>query len=159
MNRLLESVLADALRAGLVQLEIDATPPQEALVDSRIGVVLSRLHERPQSEWTVQSLARVAAMSRSAFSDRFRCLVGETPMRYLTGLRLARAARLLRSTDATVAEVARLVGYASEAALSRAFKARFGDSPSVFRGRARLVSSSDSSPVRDPSPVHATGDR
>jgi transcriptional regulator GlxA family with amidase domain len=56
-------------------------------------------------------------------------------MRYLTGLRLARAARLLRSTDATVAEIARLVGYASEEALSRAFKARFGNAPSVFRRR------------------------
>jgi transcriptional regulator GlxA family with amidase domain len=58
-------------------------------------------------------------------------------MRYLTGLRLARAARLLRSSDATIAEIASLVGYASEEALSRAFKARFGEAPSVFRHRAR----------------------
>jgi AraC-like DNA-binding protein len=76
-------------------------------------------------------------MSRSAFSDRFRVLVGEAPMRYLTKLRLARAARLLRSTDATLADVARSVGYGSEEALSRAFKVRVGEAPSVFRTRHR----------------------
>jgi AraC-like DNA-binding protein len=72
-------------------------------------------------------------MSRSAFSDRFRMLVGQAPMRYVTELRLSRAARMLRSTDATIADVARSVGYGSEDALSRAFKARFGEAPSVFR--------------------------
>jgi AraC-like DNA-binding protein len=138
VNRLLESLVAYALRAELLQLETHAKPPEEALVDRRVGTVLSRLHESPESKWTVQGLARVAAMSRSAFSERFRCLVGEPPMRYLTGLRLARAARLLRSTDATVADVARQVGYASEAALSRAFEARFGDAPSAFRSRPQL---------------------
>jgi transcriptional regulator GlxA family with amidase domain len=75
-------------------------------------------------------------MSRSAFSDRFRTLVGIAPIRYLAELRLARAARLLRSTDATVADVARSVGYGSEETLSRAFKARFGEAPSAFRTRS-----------------------
>lgn len=135
VNRLLESLLADVLRTELARLETDASPPGEALADRRIGSVLSRLHESPESAWTVERLANVAVMSRSAFSERFRSLVGEAPMRYLTGLRLARAARLLRSTDATVAEIASSVGYASEEALSRAFKGRFGDAPSVFRRR------------------------
>jgi transcriptional regulator GlxA family with amidase domain len=76
-------------------------------------------------------------MSRSAFSERFRSLVGEPPIRYLTELRLTRAARLLRTSDATVADVARTVGYGSEEALSRAFKSRYGEAPSVFRSRAR----------------------
>jgi transcriptional regulator GlxA family with amidase domain len=62
-------------------------------------------------------------------------LVGIAPIRYLAELRLARAVRLLRSTDATVAEVARSVGYGSEETLSRAFKARFGEAPSAFRAR------------------------
>jgi transcriptional regulator GlxA family with amidase domain len=134
VNRLLESLLADALRAELIQLGTDAAP-EKALVDSQIGVVLSRLHAHPESRWSVLGLARTAAMSRSAFSERFRSLVGETPMRYLTEVRLARAAHLFRSTDATVTEVARSVGYASEAALSRAFEVRYGHPPSVFRGR------------------------
>jgi transcriptional regulator GlxA family with amidase domain len=110
------------------------------MADRRIGSVLFRLHASPESAWTVDSLARVAVMSRSAFSERFRSLVGEAPMRYLTGLRLVRAARLLRSTDTTVAVIARLVGYTSEEAFSRAFKARFGDAPSVYRRQARLGS-------------------
>jgi transcriptional regulator GlxA family with amidase domain len=93
------------------------------------------MHEDPAQLWSVRALADVAVMSRSAFSDRFRALVGEAPMRYLTELRLTRAARLLRTTDATLTDVARSVGYGSEDALSRAFKARFGEAPSVFRAR------------------------
>jgi AraC family transcriptional regulator, alkane utilization regulator len=138
VNRLLESLLADVLRTELAAFAVDATPPGRALADERIGGVLARLHERPEEPWTVGDLARMAAMSRSAFSERFRLLVGEPPMRYLSGLRLTRATRLLRSTDTTVAEIARRVGYGSEEALSRAFKLRFGGAPSVIRRRARL---------------------
>jgi len=131
VNRLLESLLADAVRSHLAQtIEADA---QTALTDHRIGRVLAELHDGPDRHWTVEDMARVATMSRSAFSERFRVLVGEAPIRYLSALRLARAARFLRTTDTTVAEIARRVGYRSEEALSRAFKARFGDAPSVFR--------------------------
>jgi AraC-like DNA-binding protein len=137
VNRLLESLLADALRTELAAFAGEEAPRAEAVADERIGRVLARLHQRPEEPWTVAELARVAAMSRSAFSERFRSLVGEAPIRYLSGLRLARAARLLRSTDTTVAEVARRVGYGSEEALSRAFKARFGGAPSAFRRQAR----------------------
>ena len=105
--------------------------------DQRIGRVLARMHERPEEPWTVGTLARMAAMSRSAFSARFRTLVGEAPIRYLSGLRLALAMRLVRSTDTTIAEIARRAGYSSEEALSRAFKSRFGDAPGVFRRRTR----------------------
>lgn len=133
VNRLLESLLADVLRTELAQFASDATPPTEALADHRMGSVLARLHESPEAPWSVESLAHVAVMSRSAFSERFRSLVGEPPMRYLTSIRLARAGRLLRSSDKTVADIARQVGYSSEEALSRAFKRRLGDSPSVYR--------------------------
>ena len=139
VNRLLESLLADALLAQLAALTSDTNPPSTAITDQRIGHVLARLHERPEEAWTVRDLARMAAMSRSAFSQRFRSLVGEAPISYLSGLRLARAVRLLRSTDTTVAEIARRVGYGSEEALSRALKTRLGDSPRGFRRRARLL--------------------
>jgi AraC-like DNA-binding protein len=142
VNRLLESLLADAIRRELVELAGDRATPTEAVADRRIGRVLARLHESPEMPWTVVDMAREASMSRSAFSDRFRSLVGEAPITYLTGLRLARAARLLRSADITVAEIARRVGYGSAEALSRAFKARFGEAPSPFRrwGRSSFVS-------------------
>ena len=133
VNRLLESLVGDAFRTALAGSFRDAEVPANALTDGRIGRALSRLHEDPARSWSVRALADVAVMSRSAFSDRFRALVGQAPMRYLTELRLTRAARLLRSTDATIADVARSVGYGSEEAMSRAFKVRFEVAPSVFR--------------------------
>lgn len=153
VNRLLESLLADVLRQELAGSAIAATWPTETIADQRIGRVLARIHENPEAAWSVESLARVAAMSRSAFSERFRTLVGEPPMRYLTGLRLARSARLLRSSDDTVAEIARRVGYGSEESLSRAFKARFGEAPSMFRRRPRT--SIESQEEAGPSPISA----
>ena len=137
VNRLLESLLADALRTPIGEFATNAALPTHAVADRRIGRVLARFHEDVAASWTLQDLAEAAAMSRSAFSDRFRSMVGESPMRYLAGLRLDRSARLLRSTDATVAEIARRVGYGSQEALSRAFKTRFGASPSAYRAQAR----------------------
>jgi AraC-like DNA-binding protein/mannose-6-phosphate isomerase-like protein (cupin superfamily) len=131
VNRLLESLLADAIRSELATHDSETTGP--AMMDERIGRVLAQLHDHLAEPWNVDAMANVAAMSRSAFAERFRSLVGEAPIQHLIGLRLARAAILLRSTDATVAEVARAVGYGAEEALSRAFKARFGTSPRAFR--------------------------
>jgi AraC-like DNA-binding protein len=135
VNRLLESLIADALRSAMDRSLGDSDVPSAALSDGRIARVLTHLHEEPARDWNVRALADVAVMSRSAFSDRFRELVGQPPMRYLTELRLRRAAKLLRSTDATVSDVARTIGYGSEEAMSRAFKKRFGEAPSGFRSR------------------------
>jgi AraC-like DNA-binding protein len=141
VNRLLESLLADAIRTELVRSSDGAAAPADALTDRRIGRVLVRIHESPEERWTVESLAGIAAMSRSAFASRFRFLVGEAPIQYVTRHRLERARRLLRSTDLTVAEIARRVGYASESALSRALKSSNGEGPSEIRGRSRSESS------------------
>jgi transcriptional regulator GlxA family with amidase domain len=103
-----------------------------------MGRVLAALHDNPQAPWTVGSLADLASMSRSAFAERFRSVVGAPPMRFLTELRLARAARLIRSQDTTLAEVARQVGYGSEESLSRAFKLHYGQAPTVFRHHSRV---------------------
>jgi AraC-like DNA-binding protein len=135
VNRLLESLIGDALRAELTRSFGGDDLPVQVLADARIGRVLVTLHEHPEQPWTVRRLAEVAMMSRSAFSEHFRARVGRAPIRYLTELRLTRAARLLRSTDATVADVARSVGYGSEETLSRAFKARFSEAPSAYRAR------------------------
>jgi AraC-like DNA-binding protein/quercetin dioxygenase-like cupin family protein len=134
-NRLLESIVVDALRVELSELAAE-TGLVDALADHRIARVIASLHDNPDHHWTVERLAAVAAMSRSAFAERFRSLVGQPPARYLTELRLRRAAQLLRSTDDSLAEIARRVGYGSEEALSRAFKHRFGASPSVSRRSA-----------------------
>ena len=157
VNRLLESIVIDALRVELSVLAADTRVPGEALADHRIGRVIARLHDSPENQWTVEQLAMVAAMSRSAFAERFRVLVGEPPLRYLTGLRLQRAARLLRATDGSVAEIARRVGYGSEEALSRAFKNRYGMSPSATRTAAtQMVDTGRPAPRRNASRAQVT---
>jgi AraC-like DNA-binding protein len=103
------------------------------LSDAQVGRALSALHEEPNRNWTVESLAEVAGLSRSAFAARFLAVVGQTPLRYLATWRLNLAADYLRGGTARVGEVARIVGYGSEAALNRAFKAQFGVTPAAFR--------------------------
>jgi AraC family transcriptional regulator, alkane utilization regulator len=91
--------------------------------------------------WTVASLAREVGLSRTAFAIRFSLLLGEAPIRYLAGRRMARAESLLENADLALAKIAETVGYESEAALSRAFKRHFGVSPVAYR-RVRLGGSS-----------------
>jgi AraC-like DNA-binding protein len=133
VNRLLESMLVDVIRVEIAKIDRDGASRGSALADHRIGRVLAEVHAAPDAPWSVGRLAERASMSRSAFSERFRAVVGQPPMRYLMELRLTRAARSLRTSDATLAEVARSAGYGSEASFSRAFKNRFHQSPGGFR--------------------------
>src|SRR5207245_9490611 len=103
------------------------------LNDAAIGKALVAVHNRLDHPWTVESMARESAMSRSAFTARFAGLVGEAPMSYVSRWRLNRASLWLRSSDAKIKEAAQRVGYESEAALSRAFKRCFSLSPGAYR--------------------------
>lgn len=141
VSRWLESILADALRAALFKGSHDVPVRALAMSDDRIGHVLARIHEQPASRWTLARQADIATMSRSGFAARFRALVGEPPARYVTRIRLERADRLLRTTDATLAAIAGRVGYASAEALSHAFKAHYGVAPSTVGRRGRRSSS------------------
>lgn len=100
-----------------------------ALGDERLSRALSALHATPVHPWTVPELAAVAAMSRSSFARHFNAVLGEPPLRYLARWRLHLASEMLRSGTLRVSDAAQRVGYASEAAFSRAFKACFGHSP------------------------------
>jgi AraC-like DNA-binding protein len=91
------------------------------------------LHNNPAHPWTVATLAAETGVSRAALARHFTELVGEPPISYLTGWRLALAADLLRDPDATVGAVARQVGYGSAFALSAAFKRVRGVSPQEHR--------------------------
>jgi transcriptional regulator GlxA family with amidase domain len=102
-----------------------------------VGRALSLLHEAPAERWTVVRLARRVAVSRSVLGERFAAVLGVPPMRYLTQWRLQLASHLLRSTSATVPEIAGRVGYESEAAFSRAFKRGLGHPPAAWRARPR----------------------
>lgn len=113
----------------LVIQEADAKPS----LDLRVAEALGLMCTQPAKRWTVETLARSVGLSRSVFAKRFVLAMGVAPLRYLSELRLERAANALRSSDASLAELCEAVGYASEFAFSRAFKRRFGVAPSVFR--------------------------
>lgn len=103
------------------------------LRDAQIGRALSAIHADPAQDWTVAELAGKASLSRSAFAARFVEVVGQTPLRYLTTWRLDLASDQLRSGTLAISQIAQAVGYGSEAALTRAFKAQFGTTPAAYR--------------------------
>jgi transcriptional regulator GlxA family with amidase domain len=105
--------------------------------DARIDRALAAMESAPAERWTVAKLAKVAGLSRAAFARRFAAEVGASPLRHLRAVRLGRVAELLSTTDASLADAAARVGYASEFALSRAFRRVVGIPPGVFRRRAR----------------------
>jgi AraC-like DNA-binding protein len=105
------------------------------LGDDKIGRALSAIHDDPAREWTVEALAAAAGMSRSGFAARFTEIVGRPPLKYLSSWRLNLAADHLRGGSTPAGRIAELVGYGSEAALNRAFKAQFGVTPAVYRRR------------------------
>ena len=104
-----------------------------ALRDDQLGRAIAAIHREPGADWTLESLARTAAMSRSAFAARFTDVVGEPAMRYLTRWRLQLARTTLRECDDPLVVVAERFGYRSEAAFCRAFKREFGVSPGSDR--------------------------
>ncbi|MFD9910746.1 AraC family transcriptional regulator [Streptomyces sp. NPDC059063] len=133
LDRLLDLLLIAALRAWFARPEAKAPAWYRALGDPVVGPVLRLLQDNPAHAWTVASLAAEAGVSRAALARRFSELVGEPPMTYLTGWRLALAADLLRDSDQTIATIARKVGYGSAFALSSAFKRVYGVSPQEHR--------------------------
>lgn len=132
VDRLAEALLLQTLRQFL------ATSPSPrgflaAADDPAIGRALANIHAHPGQRWTVRDLAREAGVSRSGFAQRFRELVGESPMRYLARWRMLAARRLLASGTLSTAEVAERVGYESEFAFAKAFKRFFGEGPGSAR--------------------------
>jgi AraC-like DNA-binding protein len=136
LARLLDLVLVLALRAWCTDPQPSQASWYGALADPAIGDALGLLHEDPAHRWTVAELAAKVGMSRAAFAAHFSGLVGEPPLTYLTGWRMAVAADQLRNTEATIATVARAVGYQDAFAFSVAFKRKRGVSPSTWRRQA-----------------------
>ena len=104
-----------------------------AVQDPKIGQALAILHSHPHRPWTVPSLARRLAMSRSTFAERFKELVGEPPQRYFTRLRIHAAAARLRSGDDKLSAIAAAAGFESLAAFAKAFKKQIGETPGDYR--------------------------
>jgi len=145
ITRLCDVLVIQAIRAWMRSSQAGGSGWLAALQDEQIGPALAQVHRQPEHTWSVESLAALCSMSRSAFAARFAELVGESPMRYVTRWRMQVALGWLRESDATLLEVALRLGYSSEAAFSRAFKRAIGSSP----GAARRA---DAAPLPVPTP-------
>jgi AraC-like DNA-binding protein len=102
---------------------------------------MRHMHGEPARAWTVLELAKKAALSRSAFFERFSRAVGLPPMEYLMAWRMAMAKDLLRRRDVALAEVAERVGYSSASTFSTAFSRHVGQAPGQYARQQDMVSS------------------
>jgi AraC-like DNA-binding protein len=130
--------LAHLMLIQMLRLYLDSDETLEtgwwaALRDEQLSSALTAMHEDLARPWTLNRLARIATMSRSSFADKFKRVVGEPPLEYLTRWRMRMAAQLLGNTTDTVLRIANDVGYTSESAFSTAFKKYSGEAPRDFR--------------------------
>lgn len=132
LARMSELMFVEAVRRYIESLPATGTGWLAGLRDPLVGQALAALHGQPATAWTVESLARAVAVSRSVLADRFTEMVGHPPMQYLALWRMQIASRLLLEGE-LVADVAPAVGYESEAAFSRAFKKLLGEAPAAWR--------------------------
>ena len=140
LARIGEVIFVQALRAHIESVGAEQGGFLRALHDHQLGNALASMHRQPGEGWTVASLAARAGLSRSVFAARFRRLVGESPLAYLTRLRMEKAAALL-GEGAALAEVASQTGYSTEASFSVAFRQWAGVAPGVFRDQQRSKAS------------------
>ncbi|MBA4047737.1 MAG: AraC family transcriptional regulator [Sphingomonas sp.] len=128
VTRLSEALFIEILRFAAAKHPM-MTTMMRAITDPQIGHALRLIHNDIAKGWTVESLGSAVGMSRSRFAERFRELVGTTPMGYIAEWRLQRALRFLNVQRSSVKAVATQVGFQSAAAFTRAFTTRFGQSP------------------------------
>ena len=136
ITRLADVVVIEAIRRWLSRSPEANRGWLRAARDPHIGRSIVAIHRNPAADWSVETLARVAGMSRSAFAARFSGLVGTPAMQYLAEWRMNLARRTLRETALPISTIAADLGYQSEPAFNRAFKRVFGMTP----GQARRVS-------------------
>ena len=161
LGRLAELLFVEVLRCHMQTSGAQETGWLAALTDPTIGKALQLMHGDLAHPWTVEGLGRAVGLSRSALAERFRRVLGEPLMRYLTRWRLQAAAQLLRDTDDGLAAISARVGYESEAAFNRAFKRHAGEPPASWRSRAReraSVAPRDGSSTAASAPAGAPGE-
>ena len=133
LSKLSELLFVESVRRHAESLPEGQTGWLAGLRDQFVARALALLHHDIARRWTVDELGQDVGLSRSALAERFIRLIGVPPMHYLANWRMQVATEKLRSTNASLAQVAELVGYESEAAFSRAFKRSFGVPPATWR--------------------------
>jgi AraC-like DNA-binding protein len=139
-TRIAEALFVESLRNYIDRLPGTDRGWLAGLRDPQIGRCLALMHAEPARAWSVDSLAEAVNSSRSVVAQRFNELVGTPPIQYLIRWRMAKAARLLRSSRQPLNRIADAVGYESEAAFCRAFKKEFGITPGKWRNADAGVS-------------------
>jgi AraC-like DNA-binding protein len=139
---LYESLFVYAIRA---YASSTAAPPKgwlAAMSDKHLSKAIQAMHSGIDRSWSVASLAREARMSRSAFALKFRTVLGQTPLEYLTQWRMYKAGGMIRSNHMSFSEVASAIGYGSESSFSRVFKREMAEAPREYRRKCALLQSS-----------------
>jgi len=138
IERLLEVLCAESIRAHIESVSRQETSWFRGVKDPVVGRAIAAIHERPGESWSVKKLADDVAISPSRFAARFAEALGDSPMAYVAKWRMNVACGQLATTRQSIDQVASSVGYESQAAFSRAFKKYVGISPAVWRGSANL---------------------
>jgi AraC-like DNA-binding protein len=131
--------LVDVLLLRILRAWHDKLPAEQAtgwaaaVADPAIAPALQAIHGSPAESWTVETLARESGLSRAAFARRFKSVLGEPPLAYLTGWRMTMARHLLRETGLPLSAIAERTGYGSEFAFAKAFKRESGRAPGNYR--------------------------
>jgi AraC-like DNA-binding protein len=136
---LYESLFVYAIRA---YASSSAAPPKSwlaAMSDKHLSKAIQAMHSGIDRSWSVESLAREARMSRSAFALKFRTVLGQTPLEYLTRWRMYKAGVMIRSNNMTFTEVASAIGYGSESSFSRVFRREMGEAPREYRRKCAVL--------------------
>lgn len=136
LNRLTEVLFFCALREWVSQSFVEGGA-LASLTDQRLQRALSAIHDSPDRNWTIESLAQVAGQSRTAFALGFRQAMATTPMGYVTQYRTLLARRMLTETSLALDDIANRTGYSDTNAFSRAFRRAIGTSPGAFRKSSR----------------------
>jgi AraC-like DNA-binding protein len=133
VDHLAHMLFVQVLRAYLASGEQLPVGWLGALADARVGLALNLMHRSPGHRWTLEDLTLATAMSRSAFSARFKRLVGTGPLDYLLRWRMQLASKALRRSTESVSSIAFSLGYESESAFANAFKRVIGKAPKRYQ--------------------------
>jgi AraC-like DNA-binding protein len=131
-TRLAEILFIYTLRE-YVRMHPNPTGALTALSNHRIAKALQAVHADPAADWSLDSLAERAALSKTAFAETFRTMMGVTPMNYVVSWRMHKARALISRSELSIQAIALEVGYSSESAFNRVFKEHFGEPPGRFR--------------------------